>query len=153
MMCLKRGLRLFLTLRLILIHYLRVDYIPQGYNASSDGMKKLDTDVKDANQAYNDAEQKEDEIIAQFARFKGIKAGVIPSNSDDDEMLALSEDEFQEMVDKASKKRRKLRTQLSKRIKTRDKAAELKNDTVEKREGQIYFDGTVYTARWSCLPR
>ena len=67
-----------------------MDYIPQGYDASSDGMKKLDADVKEANKAYNHAEQKEDEIVAQFARYQGIKAGVFPSTSDDDEMLAAS---------------------------------------------------------------
>lgn len=42
---------------------------------------------------------------------------------------------------------------MSKRIKTRDKANDLKNEAIDKKEGQIYFDGMVYTARWSALPR
>ena len=131
----------------------RLDYIPQGFTSSNDGMKKLDADVKAASQAYREAEEHEDSLAADLLRYQGITAGAIPSTPDDAELLTNTEAALEKKVEKAKKKRRKLRTVLSKRIKTRDTAVELKSDLVDKKEGQIYFDGTVYTARWSSLPR
>ena len=131
----------------------RLDYIPQGYTSSKDGMKKLEADVKDASTAYTEIEDKEDQAISDLRRYQGIAAGAIPSTPDDAELMANSEDRLQKTVDTLAKKRRKLRATLDKRIKARDTASELKSEMIEKKEGQIYFDGTVYTARWSALPR
>ena len=130
-----------------------MDYIPQGYTSSTDGMKKLEADVKDASAAYTAAEAEEDAALAKLRRFQGITAGAIPNTPADRSLMANSEEKLQKSADKAAKLRRKLRATLDKRIKTRDTASELKADMAEKKEGQIYFDGMVYTARWSCLPR
>ena len=115
-------------------------------------MKRLEQDVKDANQKYAAAEEAEDRELAKLARFQGIKAGLIVATPDDDDLLARGEDKLEKAVDKAGNLRRKLHSKLEKRIKTRDAAADLKNENVDKKEGQIYFDGMLYTARWSCLP-
>ena len=116
-------------------------------------MKKLDADVKAASNDYTEAEEKEDREAAKLLRYQGIKAGVIPSAPGDAALLAQDEDELIKKVESIKKKRRKLRTILSKRIKTRDTANELKTDIIDRKDGQIYFDGAVYTARWSSLPR
>ena len=71
---------------------------------------------------------------------------------DDAELLNHSERDLAKKVDSLAKARRRLRKQLDKRIKTRDTATDMKNDNIEKKEGQVYFDGTIYTARWSSLP-
>ena len=130
-----------------------MEYIPHGYTASNDGMKKLEADVKEANKLYREAEETEDELEADLARFRAITAGAIPSTPDDAELMGHTDDELVKLVEKAKKKRRKLQATLDKRIKTRDTATELKFEHVDKKEGQIYYDGMVYTARWSCLPR
>ena len=132
---------------------LRLDYIPQGFASSNDGMKKLDADVKAASTAYIEAEEAEDREAARLLRFQGIQSGAIPSKPSDADLLTHREDALIKMVEKCKKARRKLRSILSKRIKTRDSANELKADIIDRKEGQIYFDGTVYTARWSALPR
>ena len=116
-------------------------------------MKKLEADVKDASTAYTEAEKEEDEALEQLRRYQGIAAGVIPKTRKDTDLMSNSEKALQKTVETAAKKRRKLRGTLDKRIKARDTASELKSDMIEKKEGQIYFDGTVYTARWSALPR
>ena len=115
-------------------------------------MKRLEQDVKDADRLYKQSEEEEDVAISRLRRYQGIQAGIIPSTPDDDDLLRKTEDQLQKTADKTGKKRRKLHTQLEKRIKTRDAAAELKNEMVDRKEGQIYFDGTLYTARWACLP-
>ena len=74
-------------------------------------MKKLEADVKEANKAYNAAEEEEDALIAKLARFRAIQAGAIPSTSKDRSLMAMDEDDLQKDVDAAAKKRRKLRTQ------------------------------------------
>ena len=116
-------------------------------------MKKLDADVKAASRAYADAEEEEDREAGKLLRYQGIKAGAIPATAADADLLRKKEKDLEVLVEKARKKRRKLRSTLSKRIKTRDTANDLKSDMAERKEGQIYFDGAVYTARWSCLPR
>ena len=92
-------------------------------------------------------------MVSRLLRFQGIKAGAIPATANDADLLSKKEKDLATLVEKAKKKRRKLRSTLAKRIKTRDTANDLKTDLVERKEGQIYFDGAVYTARWSCLPR
>lgn len=139
--------------KLMLMCIFRLDYIPQGYTSSTDGMKKLEADVKDASSAYTEAEKEEDEALADLRRYQGIAAGAIPKTRKDTDLMSNSEKDLQKIVDTAAKRRRKLRGTLDKRIKARDTASELKSDMIEKKEGQIYFDGTVYTARWSALPR
>ena len=130
-----------------------LDYIPSGFGSStSNGMKRLEQDVKDADRLYKASEEEEDVAIERLRRYQGINAGILPSTPDDAELLQNTEDALQKVADKAGKKRRKLHTQLEKRIKTRDTASELKNEMVDRKEGQIYFDGTLYTARWACLP-
>ena len=116
-------------------------------------MKKLEADVKEASRLYKEAEDHEDELEADLARFRKISAGAIPRTPDDAELMAHTEDQLEKLVEKAKKKRRKLQATLDKRIKTRDTATEQKFETIDKKEGQIYYDGIVYTARWSCLPR
>ena len=130
-----------------------MEYIPHGYAASNDGMKKLEADVKDASRLYKEAEAEEDDFEADLARFRQIQAGAIPRTPADADLMAQTEDDLVKIVEKAKKKRRKLQATLDKRIKTRDTATEQKFETVDKKEGQIYYDGIVYTARWSCLPR
>ena len=130
-----------------------MEYIPHGYGASNDGMKKLEADVKEASKLYKEAEANEDELEADLARFKAISAGAIPRTAADDDLMSQQEDDLIKTVAKAKKKRRKLQSTLDKRIKTRDTATEQKFETIDKKEGQIYYDGIVYTARWSCLPR
>ena len=130
-----------------------MDYIPLGFSSSNDGMKKLDADVKAASADYTEAEEREDREAGRLLRYQGIKAGVIPSAPGDAALLAESEDDLKKAVESAKKKRRKLRATLSKRIKTRDTANELKSDIIDRKEGQVYFDGSIYTARWSSLPR
>ena len=132
---------------------LRLEYIPHGYGASNDGMKKLEADVKEASKLYKEAEANEDELEADLARFKAISAGAIPRTAADNDLMSQQEDDLIKTVAKAKKKRRKLQSTLDKRIKTRDTATEQKFETIDKKEGQIYYDGIVYTARWSCLPR
>ena len=130
-----------------------LDYIPSGYGSTkSDGMQRLEQDVKDASKNYAAAEEAEDLSLAKLARFQGIKAGLIAATSEDDDLLAEGETKLEKEVEKAGNKRRKLHSKLEKRIKTRDAAADLKNENADKKEGQIYFDGMLYTARWSCLP-
>ena len=116
-------------------------------------MKKLEADVKDASRLYKEAEAEEDDFEADLARFRQIQAGAIPRTPADADLVAQTEDDLVKIVEKAKKKRRKLQATLDKRIKTRDTATEQKFETVDKKEGQIYYDGIVYTARWSCLPR
>ena len=130
-----------------------MDYIPLGFSSSNDGMKKLDDDVKAASKEYTEAEEKEDRAAARLLRYQGLKAGVIPSGPGDAALLAEEESDLAKEVERAKKKRRKLRITLTKRIKTRDTANELKTDIIDRKDGQIYFDGSVYTARWSSLPR
>ena len=130
-----------------------MEYIPHGYGASNDGMKKLEADVKEASKLYKEAEANEDELEADLARFKAISAGAIPRTAADDDLMSQQEEDLIKTVAKAKKKRRKLQSTLDKRIKTRDTATEQKFETIDKKEGQIYYDGIVYTARWSCLPR
>ena len=130
-----------------------MEYIPHGYSSSTDGMKKLEADVKEASKLYKEAESYEDQLESDLRRFQGITAGAIPSRPEDAQLMRHSETELQSLLEKAKKKRRKLQSTLDKRIKTRDTASELKYEMVDKKEGQIYFDGLVYTARWSCLPR
>ena len=115
-------------------------------------MKRLEQDVKAADKLYREAEEAEDEHNARLSRFIGIESGAIPSTPDDAELLTNTQDQLQKLADKAGKKRRRLHAQLEKRIKTRDTASELNNDAVDRKENQVYFDGTLYTARWSCLP-
>ena len=115
-------------------------------------MQRLEQDVKDASKNYAAAEEAEDLALSKLARFQGIKAGLIAATSDDDGLLAEGEPKLEKEVEKAGNKRRKLHSKLEKRIKTRDAAADLKNENADKKEGQIYFDGMLYTARWSCLP-
>ena len=130
-----------------------MEYIPHGYGASNDGMKKLEADVKEASRIYREYEVKEDELEADLARFRAISAGAIPRTPDDAELMDQDEDDLSKLLEKAKKKRRKQQSTLDKRIKTRDTATEQKFETIDKKEGQIYYDGMVYTARWSCLPR
>ena len=115
-------------------------------------MKRLEQDVKSADKLYREAEEDEDEHNARLARFIGIESGAIPSTPDDAGLLRKTQDQLEKLAEKAGKKRRKLHAQLEKRIKTRDTASELNNDAVDRKENQVYFDGTLYTARWSCLP-
>ena len=130
-----------------------LDYIPSGFGAtSSDGIQRLEKDVKDADKLYAQAEKEEDEAQARLARWQGIDAGLIQATADDSDILKKGEDKLTKAADAAGNKRRKSRAKLEKRIKARDAATELKNDNVEKKDGQIYFDGLIYTTRWSCLP-
>ena len=115
-------------------------------------MKRLEQDVKDADRLYREQEEAEDVAISRLHRYQGITAGIIPSTPEDADLLGHTEDQLQKISDKAGKKRRKLHAQLEKRIKTRDAASDLKNEMVDRKEGQIYFDGTLYMARWACLP-
>ena len=115
-------------------------------------MKRLEQDVKDASRNYAAAEEEEDGALANLSRFQGIKAGLIAATSEDDALLKEGESKLEKKVEKAGNIRRKLHAKLEKRIKTRDAAADLKNENADKKEGQIYFDGMLYTARWSCLP-
>ena len=131
----------------------RLDYIPTGFGKTSDGMKKLEEDVKEASREYFEAEELEDKEMALLRRYQGIKAGAIQPEPEDQDLMKESEATLRKNVAHCSKRRRKLRSQMEKRVKARDTATEQKNDAVEKKEGQIYFDGMVYTARWSSLPR
>ena len=115
-------------------------------------MQRLEKDVKEADKAYTEAEKDEDEAQANLARWQGINAGLIHQTPADKEIMKKGEAKLEKEAETAGNKRRKLRAKLEKRIKTRDAAAELKNENADKKEGQIYFDGTLYTARWSCLP-
>ena len=115
-------------------------------------MKRLEQDVKAADKLYREAEEQEDVHNARLSRYIGIDSGAIPSTPDDANLLTKTEDQLQKLADKAGKKRRKLHAQLEKRIKTRDTASELNNEAIDRKENQVYFDGTLYTARWSCLP-
>ena len=133
--------------------YIRLDYIPTGFGSStSDGMKKLEDDVKEASKDYIEAEELEDKEMARLRRFTAISQGVIQQQPEDHDLMQCTERTLKKNVARCSKMRRKLRAQMEKRIKARDTATEQKNEAVEKKEGQIYFDGTVYTARWSSLP-
>ena len=131
----------------------RLDYIPHGYSSSTDGMKKLEADVKEASRLYKEAEEKEDELDADLKRHRAISAGAIPSTPDDASLLANTDEQLEKLLEQQKKRRRKLQSTLDKRIKRRDTASEQKYENVDKKEGQIYYDGSVYTARWSCLPR
>ena len=122
-----------------------MEYIPHGYGASNDGMKKLEADVKEASRLYKENEAKEDELEADLARFRAILAGAIPKTSADTDLMDQEEEDLEKLVEKAKKKRRKSQATLDKRIKTRDTATEQKFETVDKKEGQIYYDGMVYT--------
>ena len=124
----------------------RLDYIPQGYTSSTDGMKKLEADVKDASTAYTEAEKEEDEALEQLRRYQGIAAGVIPKTRKDTDLMSNSEKTLQKTVETAAKKRRKLRGTLDKRIKARDTASDegISAAKVRMRQARVvkYFAGS-----------
>ena len=138
---------------LSLNYFFRTDYVPTGYgSSSSDGMKKLEEDVKEASKEYNEAEEIEDAAMAKLRRYQGIQTGAVVQTPEDADLMRENEESLKKSVARKAKARRKLRSQLDKRIKARDTATELKNEAVEKKEGQVYFDGMIYTTRWSSLP-
>ena len=98
-------------------------------------MQRLEKDVKEADKAYNAAEKAEDEAQANLARWQGINAGLIHQTPADKDIMKKGETKLEDEAEKAGNKRRKLRSKLEKRIKTRDAAAELQSENVDKKEG------------------
>ena len=60
---------------------------------------------------------------------------------------------YQKKLEKRKETRRQKQEIHEKRVKRRDSYQLDVAERREKREDQVYFDGTNYTIRWTCMPR
>ena len=84
---------------------------------------------------------------------KELDAGAAPSNALDRRLLGKTVDHYRKKHERRKETRRQKQEVHEKRVKRRDAYQADVSERREKRDNQVYFDGTNYTIRWTCMPR
>ena len=84
---------------------------------------------------------------------KALAAGAAPQSALDNKLLRKTLTHLENKHEARKEVRRQKQEIHEKRVKRRDAYQSDVSERREKRDNQVYYDGTNYTIRWTCMPR
>lgn len=80
-------------------------------------------------------------------------AGAVPQTALEQKLNRKRLSHLEQKLETRKKIRRQKQEIHEKRVKRRDGYQNDVTERKEKRDNQVYFDGTNYTIKWTCMPR
>ena len=82
-----------------------------------------------------------------------MQAGAAPQDAAERQLMRKPLGHYQNKHEARKETRRQKQEIHEKRVKRRDAYLQDVTERREKRDNQVYLDGTNYTIRWTCMPR
>ena len=140
-----------------------------GADQSNKMLLKLEEDAEVAYNEYDRAVKAEDRaqhyvdlvgfylikviFIHFFFQRKALQAGAVPRTALEQKLNRKRLSHYETKLETRKEIRRQKQEIHEKRVKRRDGYQNDVTERKEKRDNQVYFDGTNYTIRWTCMPR
>ena len=80
-------------------------------------------------------------------------AGAVPQTTLETKLAKKPLAHFENKLEARKETRRQKQEIHEKRVKRRDAYQQDVTERREKRDNQVYYDGTNYTIKWTCMPR
>lgn len=80
-------------------------------------------------------------------------AGAVPQTTLETKLVKKPLAHFENKLEIRKEARRQKQEIHEKRVKRRDAYQQDVTERREKRDNQVYYDGTNYTIKWTCMPR